>query len=422
MQTFKLNNGITVLYEHMQQIRSVALGIWVCAGSQSENKSEWGMCHFIEHMLFKGTENLSAEQIAERFDIIGGKVNAFTSKEHTCFYAKVLERHFEEAAGILADMLINSSFKEDAVNIEKQVVLEELAMCEDSPEDVAGEIIYTTVWDGQPLGHNILGTRKTIASMTSKKLIKFKNRHYVANNIIISVCGSIPADEVIEKLERLFGEIKPNDNMQSIEKRQWPISEYKVDIKVKKHKIEQCHLNIIFPGFRAADSKNCSLFILNNILGNGMSSRLFRKLREEMGLVYAVYSGISDYLTCGLFGITAIMNANNFKITFETIIDELKAICEDITLSEYTNAKEQVLASVEMGFETNSALSNYMAKQYILHGKVDSVYEIIKEVEEVTFKQVKEIAKECIDFKRISIAAVGANIKKAQIEKIMNNI
>src|SRR5690554_3286775 len=282
-----LNNGITVVMEDMPYLKSASFGVWVRVGSANEDESNNGIAHMIEHMLFKGTNTRSAKQIADEMARIGGNINAFTSKECTCYYATTLSEHLPIAIRVIGDMLINSLIDEKALKKEKSVIIEEIDMYEDSPEDLVHEVLQQRIWKGHPLGYMISGRKKIVRKVTREEIIDFIDAYYTGENIVISIAGSFDQKEILAHVEEVFGDIKPRASMNAMS---LYLPQYN-KVLVKRNKdIEQLHVNIAFNGISYLSEERFTLSVLNTILGGSLSSRLFQKIREDAGLTYSIYS------------------------------------------------------------------------------------------------------------------------------------
>ncbi|PHS35296.1 MAG: peptidase M16, partial [Alkaliphilus sp.] len=293
---FNLKNGIRVVTENIPYVNSISIGVWIEVGSKNENKINNGASHFIEHMLFKGTDSRNAKNIANTIDNIGGHINAFTSKECTCYHVKVLDSHYKLAIDLLSDILLNSKFEEIEIEKERSVIMEELSMYEDSPEDLAHDMLSQTLYSNHPLGMSIIGTRNSLSDLDKKSLLSYMKDYYVPENIVISVAGNFEEDRLIEEIEKKFGGMEPSKkNGQKIDEVTY---NFKQVSKVKD--IEQTHYCLGFKGVSLLNKKkHYPLLVVNNLLGGSMSSRLFQKIREENGLTYSIYSYPSIYKNGG---------------------------------------------------------------------------------------------------------------------------
>ena len=344
-----LPNGVRIVYEHMPHVRSAAIGVWVGVGSRYESPCEAGSAHFIEHMLFKGTAQHSASELAERMDAIGGQVNAYTTREGTCYYARVLDEHLDRAGDLLAEMLFTSNFSETDADNERGVIREEMDMYADTPEDLVTERLIGAAFPGA-LGRPVLGRPATIDRLTGARLRSFQIAHYIAPRIVIAVSGSF-TDENIARLAAHFSwlPVRPDLTMRS--------GSYTPAFTLKRKAIEQNQISIGFPGLPTGAEERFTMALLSSILGGNMSSRLFQTVREKNGLCYAIYTYTASFLDCGMFGISAAVGRETEQRALALIRDELERFRTDgVTQSELDRAREQVHASVLMAEESTSIL------------------------------------------------------------------
>lgn len=410
-----LSNKITVITEVLPYLSSASFGIWVKVGSANENDSNNGIAHIIEHMLFKGTSNRNAKVIADEMAKIGGNMNAFTSKECTSYYATTLSEHLPITIDILSDMFLNSLIDEKALKKEKGVIIEEIDMYDDSPEDLVHEMLQQRVWKNHPLGYLISGTKKVVKKVTREQILDFMNTYYVGKNIIISVAGNFEEDEILALLEKKFGIIKPT-NM--IETQEIGKPEYN-RVLCKRHKdIEQLHCNIAFDSVSYLSQERFVLSIFNNILGGSINSRLFQKIRENSGLSYSIYSYGSSYRDTGLFHIYAAMNPSQTTTVIKKvfrIINELKK--KGVTEEELSMTKEQIKTELILGNESAKARMNANGKSIMNRGRIISMEEIIEEIDKVSLEKVRDFANQYFDISKASISLVG-NLKEIDLDTI----
>lgn len=375
--------------EQIPYVRSVALGVWIGTGSERETTVNNGISHFMEHMLFKGTKTRTAREIAEAFDEVGGQVNAFTSKELTCYYAKVLDQHFSRALGLLADMFFHSTFDEQELEKEKKVVLEEIAMVEDTPDDLIHDILSEISFANQAIGYPVIGTQENVASFNRSQLLDYHQSHYNPQNVVIAIAGNLPRD-VIMQVESYFavhqGDNLPLDNTTPIFTPQ----------QIAKQKVtEQSHLCLGFEGLSVRDEQLYQLILLNNMLGGNMSSRLFQEVREERGLAYSVYSYHSAHRQTGLFAIYAGTGRGQEQEVCDVIrgvLDDL--IAKGVTDKELKKAQEQLKGSMMLGLEgTNNRMSR-LGRNELLLQKHLTLDEVISQIDQVTIEQVNQMAKQ----------------------------
>lgn len=402
-----LNNGLRLVYENIPYVRSVSVGIWVGTGSRNETLENNGISHFIEHMLFKGTKNRSAKQIAETIDAIGGQINAFTGKECTCYYAKTLDTHLDIAVDVLADMFFNSKFLSSDISTERRVVIEEIGMYEDSPEELVHDIFSEMVWDGNSLGYPILGTDNCINKFNKKMIKEYMDQYYTPYNTVIAVAGNFNETELIQCVKKYFegweykGEYKQN----------YLPAEFKTNQIIREKDTEQVHLCMGFQGIEHGNDDVYSLLAINNIFGGGMSSRLFQKIREKKGLVYSIYSYPSTYKDAGLFIIYAGMNPEHLQ----TVIDLTKAeidilLKKGITQDELNKSKEQLKGNYILGLESTSSRMNSIGKSELLLGKIFTPEENLEKMDRINMDNIYRVIEDIFKSNNLSVSAVG-NVK-----------
>ena len=403
--TQTLSNGITIVCEPIPFVRSVAFGIWVKNGSRNEPPARNGISHFIEHMLFKGTTTRSYADIAEEMDAIGGQMNAFTSKEYTCFYTVSLDGHFDTALDILADMFLRSSFPPEELAKEQRVVLEEIDMYEDTPEDLVFEIMQGNIWRGSSLGHPILGDASTVSSFDRDALRGYFTASYHPENIVVSVSGNIDPGRIAEKISGYFEDYRASGAPPG---RPEPPGYFSGSYGKTKD-IEQVHLLLSFPGIELDSPRLYDMTLLNTILGSGMSSLLFQKVREELGLAYSVYTHYSSYIDTGLFSVYAGVSPENLEVAASAIIGELSAISADtLTASRLAKAKEQLKSSLLLSLESSSSRMMRMGRSKLMLGRIHTSDEIIEKIDNVTHDNVLAMAKDILQPGKMSVATVGA--------------
>lgn len=387
-------NGLRIVSEHIPHVRSVAVGIWVQAGSRYELPEENGLTHFIEHMLFKGTATRTARQIAEEFDRIGGNINAFTSKENTCYYAKVLDHHAKYAVEILADMFFHSLFDPSEIDKERQVVLEEINMVEDTPDDIVHEYLWRAMFENDPLGSPILGTEETLNSFTRESILSYMEKHYTPENVVISVAGNIP-EGFSDYIESLFGQFDQKESKALA----ITTPTLKPVYTENYRDTEQAHICLAYPSLSVKADNIYSLVVLNNILGGSMSSRLFQEIREDKGLAYSIYSYHSAYEDTGVLTIYGGTSSNQLDELKTSISETTKAIVNNgFTETEIANAKEQLKGNLLLGLESSNARMSRNGKNELLYGKHRSLDEVSETIDEVTLDSVMQLAKEIFSY------------------------
>ncbi|MCM3569052.1 pitrilysin family protein [Neobacillus mesonae] len=385
---YTCKNGVRIVLEQIPTVRSVAIGIWIGTGSRNENPKTNGISHFLEHMFFKGTTSRTAKEIAESFDSIGGQVNAFTSKEYTCYYAKVLDTHSKFALDVLADMFFNSTFDDNELKKEKNVVLEEIKMYEDTPDDIVHDLLSRAIFGNHPLGYPILGTEETLNTFTGDSLREYIHERYIPDNVVISIAGNVP-ETFIHDVEQYFGSYQ-GGNARTGEN----TPTFHSNKIARKKETEQAHLCIGFEGLKVGHEDIYSLITLNNVLGGSMSSRLFQDVREQKGLAYSVFSYHSAYQDSGIVTIYGGTGANQLNVLFETIQETLNKLKQDgITEKELTNSKEQLKGSLMLSLESTNSRMSRNGKNELLLKRHRSLDEIIEQIEAVTKDSVDEMGR-----------------------------
>jgi len=390
------------------------VGIWVGAGSRNEKKEINGISHFIEHMLFKGTKKRSAKEIAESIDSIGGQINAFTGKECTCYYTKTLDTHIDIAIDVLTDMFFNSVFSEKDIDIERKVVLEEISMYEDSPEDLVHDYLSETVWENDAIGMPILGTYESLHNIERDTIVNYISEHYLPENTVIAVAGNFDDNVLIDIVKKNFGSwYSDRKPVKQFEK-----ANFKVSNRIKQKDIEQVHICLGFEGIEHGNDDLYSLLAINNVFGGGMSSRLFQKIREERGLVYSIYSYPSSYCNAGLFTIYAGMNPEHRDTFLKLVMEEIKILIKHgISEEELAKSKEQLKGSYILGLESTSSRMNSLGKSELMLGKVYTPEEVLKKIDEVNNEIVREIIEKVFQMEKMSIAVVGNINEKIDLSK-----
>lgn len=400
-QQITLPNGVRIVTEHIPTFRSAALGIWVGAGSRQEKAKENGAAHYIEHMLFKGTPTRTAADIARETDAIGGQINAFTTKECTCFYARVLDTHLSQALDILFDMVYRSNFREQDVKTERGVILEEIGMYEDAPDDLCTERLFAQVFKGSPLARPILGKAATLETFTGAFLQDYHHRHYRAKDTVVSLCGSFD-ETLVEELKARFSAL---ENPPKVPQRR---AEYRPAVTVKKKPIEQNHLTLAFPGLTYNAPERFTLQLLSSMLGGGVSSRLFQEVREKQGLCYNVYSYGAGHADTGIFAIYTALNKDTESRALETIFQVVSAFADQgPDQDELERAREQSKANVIMGMESTQARMSHLGRSLLFADTVLTPEEILAAYDAVTFEDVMDLSRRIFRFDQASLSAVG---------------
>lgn len=390
IEKYTLENGVRVIIEKIPTVRSVALGIWIGTGSKYENTELNGISHFIEHMLFKGTATRSAKQIAEAFDQIGGHVNAFTSKEYTCYYARVLDEHAPNALSILSDMYFNSVFDEQELQKEKNVVIEEIRMYDDTPDDLVHDLVAKACYETHPLGYSILGTEDVLNKITRDNVQDYIESRYTPEQTVITVAGNV-SDTLLEEITRHFSGYKRT--MRELTPDTKP--EFTAGTVWKKKETEQAHLCLSFPGYDVGHPNIYSLILMNNILGGSMSSRLFQEVREERGLAYSVYSYHSAFKNTGTFTLYTGTATKQLEEVYRVMMNTVAELREKgISDDELKKGKEQLKGSLMLSLESTSSRMSRLGKNELLLARHLELDEIIQRVESVTVESVRNVAGE----------------------------
>ena len=401
-----LPNGLRVIGERLPHLRSVSIGVWLRVGSMMELPHENGLSHFLEHMVFKGTEKRTTRQIAEEMDAVGGQMNAFTSKDCTCFYARVIDEDLPLAVDMLADLTCHATLDEGEFNKERGVILEEIAMDEDSPEDLVHELLASSMFGKQSLGQPILGTTELISNYTRQDLFNYRARHYSPANAVVALAGNYDPKQVEELIQEHFGSWSNEAPRIEI-----PAQQVLSGIRAAKEKdTEQMHLCLGYPGIGYGAADVYPQAVLNNLLGGSMSSRLFQRIREDLGMAYSIYTYPNSYLGCGAFAIYAGINPKNGETVLGEIRSELKKLLEEgITEQEYKAARQQLRSGYLLGLESPGSRMQAMGRRLLLLDKALTPEETIRSIEAVTMDSVMDYARRTLSGDPcIAVAGKGA--------------
>ncbi|ADQ40906.1 processing peptidase [Caldicellulosiruptor acetigenus I77R1B] len=406
IKLYTLSNGIRLVYEKIDTVKTVSIGIWVLAGSRYETKKINGISHFIEHILFKGTKNRSSKEIVYEIESIGGQINAFTAKEYTCFYVRVLDEFLQKGFDILSDLILNPVIAIDEVEKEKTVIIEEINMTKDDPEEILYQSLNDLIWKNQTLSYPIIGKESTVKKIDRTKIEDYMRKRYMPQNIVISVAGNFEEEKLVEFVEMYFGDWKCSNNKKDgvnfISK---PV--FNRGAVIKNKKIDQAHLAITFEGFGQEDEKVYELLVLSNILGGGMSSRLFQRIREELGLVYSITSFVSTFKDAGVLIIYAGTNPKNISAVYKEIMSQLRLFLKgEILLDEVEVAKQQIKGSIIFGLENTSSRMSNMGKNMLLLNKIMELEHITRIIDSIDHTKVIDTAREVLS-KEFSVAVVG---------------
>lgn len=412
-----LSNGLVIATEAMPHLRSASLGIWIKTGSRFEETNYSGISHFIEHLLFKGTKRRSTAKIAETIDAIGGHLNAFTEKEYVGYYTKVLDEHLPISFDLLSDMVLNPAFPAAEIERERNVIFEEINMVEDSPQELIHDIFLENYWKKHPLGQPISGSKKSVAGIKRTDIRKFFNQHYTASNIIISVAGNIRHHDIQKFAERYFSNLEPGT---PVTHGAPPVARPSRTIRNKAN-LEQMHLCLGTPAPAIASKERYCAHLLCNILGGGMSSRLFQNIREKRGLVYSIYSMLNQYRDAGTLVVYAGTAPDTASEVVELTLQEFGRLRSRIVSSrELNRAKENIKGSIVLSLESSSSRMSNLAQQLLYQDRFYKLEEILNAVESVTAREIRDLANRMFDASHLTLTALGnrngGNLKTVPME------
>ena len=399
-----LPNGLVLITEEMQHIRSVSVGIWIKTGSRDEDLQWNGISHFIEHMVFKGTQHRSAEGIARQVDSIGGNMDAFTAKECICFNVKVLDDHLPIAMDVLSDLVLNPVFDVQDITRERGVILEEIKMDEDNPDYLVHEIFTQNFWKDHPLGKPILGTKETVRRFERPPVIEFHQERFAPGNLIISAAGNLRHQEFFDVASKYFAQMKPVKNGFLSSK---PQIVPRIIMRNKKS-LEQVQICVGVPCHPIAHERRHASYILNTLLGGGMSSRLFQNIRERQGLAYAIYSDLNPYRDTGCLSVYAGTSRESAGKVVQSIVSEFKKLkTETVPDEELRRSKDQLKGSLMLSLESSTSRMSNLARQEMYFDRFFSLDELIEKIESVTVEEVQELANEFFRTDSIAVTVLG---------------
>jgi predicted Zn-dependent peptidase len=397
-------NGIRVLSERMPNLRSVTMGFWIGVGSRDEPQELSGISHFIEHLLFKGTENRTAKRIAEEFDSMGGELNAFSAKEYTCYYSKVLDEKVTYAFEIMSDMLLSSLMLPKDVDAERKVILEEIAMHEDSPDDIIHDLFVSALWESHPLGQSVLGYQNVIRTLDSKDIRNYFTRNYIPDNTVVAVAGNVDHEMIVNMVEEKMN-MNGGGNRRE---RHSVVPEIRPHTVVYNRPTEQAHIVLGTQGLPRQHPARFALAVLDNILGGGMSSRLFQKIREERSLAYSIFSYHSMFVETGLVAIYAGTSPDNILSVMELIKEEIDLILErGITKEELERAKGHIKGNLVLSLEDSGSRMTRLGKAEICQSEILSLDDLLRKVDAVTTDDVSQVAKDLFGGRKLVVAVIG---------------
>jgi len=407
-----LGNGLRILTERMTQVRSVSIGVWLTRGSRHESAEQSGIAHFVEHMLFKGTAARTAEDIAQAIDSIGGQLDAFTAKEYASYYIKVLDEHLPLAMDILADIVRNPAFSDEDIEREKKVVVEEIKMVEDTPDDLVHELFTQGFWENHPLGRPILGTRETVESFDAAVLRKYFRQAYTAQNLIVSAVGNLEHDRVRALVDDKFGSLVADGEPFG---EQAPSVVPKVLIRNKE--LEQSHICVGVSSYPQNHDDRYASYLLNTLLGGSMSSRLFQNVREKRGLAYAVFSGLSAYRDAGSFTVYAGCSNDAVEQVIDLVVEELRGVKQaPVPVAELQRAKDHLKGSLMLSLENTASRMSHIARQEIYFERQFGLDETLQGIEKVTPDEVQRVAADLFRDGALAATVLG-NVNGLQVTR-----
>ena len=397
------NNGLRLLAEPMPGVRSVSLGAWLTRGSRHEGSEHAGIAHFVEHMLFKGTTSRTAEDIAQEIDSIGGHLDAFTAKEYAGYYVKVLDEHLPRAVDLLSDLLLNPAFPDEEIDREQNVVLEEIKMVEDTPDDLVHEVFTASFWPDHPLGRPILGTAASVSALDAPALHDYFGRAYTADNLIIAAAGSVDAAAVGGMIDEGFSGLRAAGEPA-------PSAEPDIDVRieVREKDLEQTHLCLGTRGYPQDHRDRYAVYVLNTVLGGSMSSRLFQNIREKRGLAYAVSSGLTAYRDVGTVTVYAGCDAAAVAEVIDLVVAELRALKRTpVADDELQRAKDHLKGGCVLGLEGTSSRMSHLAQSEMYFGRQVAIGETLRGIDRVTSDDVRRVAADLFRNGALAATLVG---------------
>ncbi len=410
-----LENGIRIVSKKIPYVRSVSMGVWVNAGARDETPAENGLSHFIEHMIFKGTQKRNSYMIAKEFDAIGGQSNAFTTMENTCYYARVMDTHLDTMTDILLDIFLNSVFDPVEVERERTVILQEIGMVEDTPDDYVHTLAGDTFWGDHPLGKSVLGTRENILRFDADDLKGFFRRFYQPDRIVVSAAGNIDHERLVESIGPALSSISPGNGFPE---RKPP--EGRTLVESCYRQLEQAHVCLGTPGLPITDPGRFDFSLMNTILGGNMSSRLFQEIRERQGLAYSVYSFTSSHVDSGMFGVYAGVDPKSALEAAILIVKELKRFRDEpVDASELDDAKEFTKGNLFLAAESVDNQMVRLAQNEIHFGRYIALEQVVENIEAVSVQRIQELAKRLFGSGRVAITLLGPITDKTPYEDLL---
>jgi predicted Zn-dependent peptidase len=412
VEVTRLKSGLVVITETMPHLHSASLGVWVGSGSRDEQFDEHGISHLLEHMAFKGTSRRSARQIAEEIEAVGGDLNAATSVETTAYYARVLKHDVPLALDVLSDILSDPTFDPEELRREQNVIVQEIGAAEDTPDDLVFDLLQSTAFPHQAVGRPILGTRETVCSFTGARLRNYLSRNYTGPDMVVAAAGAVEHKAIVEDVERHFA---------SFNGPAAPVPEparFGGGVRLETRELEQVHLALAFEGVPQRDPSLYSLQVFTNVVGGGMSSRLFQEVREVRGLCYAIYTYHSPYSDTGVFGLYAGTDATDAPELMQVVLDEIAQTAMDLNETEVARAKAQMKAGLLMALESSSARAEQLARQIVAYGRPIPLEEIVAKVEAVTMESARAAGRALLTGRPPALAALGAGAGLERVARI----
>lgn len=411
----QLNNGLVVAYEKIEGYKSVSIGVWIKVGSAFESSKTNGLSHFIEHMVFKGTSNRTAKKIAMDIDGVGGEINAYTAKECTCYYVKVLGEHLALGLDVLSDIVLSPLFQEDHIELERAVIADEIAMYEDTPEEVVSDLLCEVTFKKHPLGYPILGQKHKILGYQRQDLLDFYQTYYCPSNMVLSIAGDIDEDQMLQYVNTYFGSGEQRAYVSSLPSE---TASFHAGLKHYKKDIEQVHVMLDFPGVAFDHDLSYEMSLMSNILGGANSSRLFQKVREESGLTYSIYSEPTFYDSIGTLSIGFAVSKENVEETLSLVFAEIQKIkVEKLTDDDVMHSKKQLRGSVILGLEGSDHYMDLIGRTELFAHAEKNIDDMLSKIDKITTERVNRVIDICFSKGEFSMAVVG-DIDVAQLKKI----
>lgn len=411
LRRYHLSNGIRVVTELIPHFRSATIGVWIRAGSVNETRDINGVSHLLEHLFFKGTKTRTARQIMESFEGLGGSANAFTSREYTCLYSRILDTHVDTAVEILADILLNSVFRD--LEKEKAVVAEEIQSYIDTPEDHVLDLLYANMWRGHPLGFSITGSKRALARLNRKVVRNYYRTWYVPSNILVAIAGNFDSPYLRKVCEKHFGVLDGSDNRHA-----YNPPKVRAAKRIYNRKIGQVHFSLALPGVSAHDERRFAFNLLANILGGSSISRLYQRVREDEGLAYQINAFVSSLENAGLIGVYAALNPRQTQRAMDIVLEEMALLKKkEVPDDELGGAKEQLKGNIVLSLESTSGRMMRLARSVLSLNRVESLQTIMNKIDKVTAEQIRELACQLFRDEALNVVALGP-LKELEIRSI----